>query len=260
MSSFHTSSSVSLKIADSVATVTIAREHGNAINDDVLIGLDEAFRCAREDPTVRGLLLRGKGKIFCPGLDLQEMIELERYEVAGFMQRFTACMTGLYRFDKPVVAAISGHALAGGCLLALTADCRVLQRGKMMGLNEARAGLPIPFGMSNLLRDVVPPARIEEVALLGRNYRNQDAVDVGFAHEICDEADFEQVCRERLKEMADKEMAAFAATKRYIRWRTVERIERWDPVFAEEFLDCWFSDGTRERMQALVGKLKERSR
>jgi enoyl-CoA hydratase len=218
--------------------------------------LGEAFDRAAEDGAVRGVMLAAEGKLFCPGLDLVELIELGRDDLREFLRGFNACMLELYAFPKPVVAAIHGHAIAGGCILALTADWRVLLQGKMVGLNELQVGVPFPFGVALILREQVGSARIEEVALFGRNYRGSEAVEAGLVHEVCDENGFADRCLERLRELAGRDGHAFAVTKRYLRAATIERISRHEAGLEGDFLDGWFSRPTQERLREIVAELR----
>ena len=132
----------------------------------------------------------------------------------------------------------------------------VLRRGAQVGLNEVRVGVPFPFGVSMVMRETVPREHLEEVALFGWNYTDERAIEVGLAHELHDEEGFEEHCRSRLAELAERDPLAFAITKRYLRSATVERIRAHDALFAREFLDSWFTDGTRARMRKLVEGLK----
>jgi enoyl-CoA hydratase len=253
------SASVEFEIdATGLASACLAREHGNAINEDLACGLIEACEAAAADRNVRGMRLCATGKLFCPGLDLQELIELDRPAMEGFLERFGECLLALYTFPKPLLAEIHGHAIAGGCVLAMTADWRVLGCDKMLGLAELRVGLPFPYGVALILRDAVPAARIAEVVLLGRNYIGQEAVSVGLAHEVHGAEGFEEHCRSRLEELADRDLDAFGTTKRYLREQVVERIRAEGQARAGEFLDAWFSDNTRERIRAVVAELQKK--
>jgi enoyl-CoA hydratase/carnithine racemase len=253
------SESVSVSIADGLATLTLDREHGNAINADMVDGLRRACRAVAADESVRGVLLTARGKLFSPGLDLQELVDYDREEMDHFMACFSAAMLALFVLPKPLVAAISGHALAGGCLMAATADRRILQNGAKVGLNAIRVGVPLPFGSALILREAVHNPRIEELALLGRNYVDDEAVAVGIAHELHEERGFEAYCRERLREFSARDPLAFATTKRYLRSGAAERIRAQDDALRPEFLDCWFSDPTRARLGAMVAELRAKS-
>lgn len=247
---------VTLEIDAGVATFRLAREHGNAINGDLVRDLMSVLGEVAADDRIRAATLAASGKLFCPGLDLQELIALDRGAMAGFLERFNACVLALYTFPKPLVAAIHGPAVAGGVVLALTADWRVLRAGAVVGLNEVKVGLPIPFGVAMILRAAA--AKLEEVALFGRNYEGQEAVAAGLVHEVALAAEFESRCRERVQELAQKDARAFSISKRYLRQPVVERILAHDSKLMHEFLDAWFSSETRERLTKIVADLQGR--
>lgn len=249
---------VTMTVDGHLATIRLDREHGNAVNDDLLQGLMTAYNEAIADPEVRGLLLTSAGKLFSPGLDLRDLLEFERRQMHRFMSRFSACLIVMYTCPKPVVAALRGHALAGGCVLALTAEWRVLREGALIGLNEVKVGVPLPFGVTTILREAARTPRTEEVALLGRNYTGAEAIGVGLAHEVLPEGGFEEACLERLGEYASRDPKAYAMTKRYLRSGAVERIRANDAMLIEQFLDCWFSDETRKRINDIIAGLGSR--
>jgi enoyl-CoA hydratase len=246
---------VDVSLSDGIATVRLAREHGNAIDETLAEDLLRACRDLGSDPSVRGALLAASGKLFCPGLDLRDLLAYDRPSMARFLATFSDMVLALYMLPLPVCAAIEGHALAGGLILALTADWRVLRQGALVGLNEVRVGVPLPFGVALLVREAVPPGRREEVALLGRNYAGEAAVAAGLVHEVHEGAGFEAHCRTRLGELAARDRLAFARTKEYLRAATAERFAREDASHRDEFLDCWFSPGTRGRIEEIVAGL-----
>jgi enoyl-CoA hydratase len=236
------------------------REHGNAINDALVESLVATLAEAESDPEIRGVLLTAGGKIFSPGLDLQELVLLDREAMERFMRRFSAAVLTLYTFPKPVVAALHGHALAGGCVLALCADWRVLRRGAVTGLNEVKVGVPLPFGVALIVRDAVPKNKLTEVALLGRNYTDEAALAAGLADELADAAGVEAAARARLEEFVAKDAFAFAVTKRYLRSPVVERIRANNRLLIPEWLDGWYSPGTTARIAAIVAELQDKGK
>lgn len=250
---------VTWRVADGLANVRLEGEHGNAINARLLEGLIGAASEA-SDQGVRGVLLTARGKLFCPGLDLVELLDHDRAAMRTFMRRFAECLEAWYVVPKPLVAAISGHALAGGCILALLADLRVLRTGALIGLNEVKVGLPLPYGVAIMLRDAVSRGRLEEVALLGRNYADDEAVATGLVHEVHGEEGFEAHCRMRLEELAWRDPLAFGTTKRYLRSAVAQRMHEQSAELIEEFLDCWFSTATRRRVQEIVSGLRNREK
>ena len=252
--------SVTLTREGPIGVLRMEREHGNAINDALVESLVATLAEAESEPAIRGVLLTAAGKMFSPGLDLQELAVLDREAMERFMRRFSAAVLTLYTFPKPVVATLHGHALAGGCVLALCADWRVLRRGAVTGLNEVKVGVPLPFGVALIVRDAVPKNRLTEVALLGRNYTDEAALAAGLADELADPASVEAVARERLEEFIAKDTSAFAVTKRYLRSPVVERIRANNRLLIPEWLDGWFSPGTTARIAAIVAGLQDKGK
>ncbi len=249
---------VSLSVDRGVATVRLARAHGNAINRALVTELHEVCRAIEAEDGVSGVLLASTGKLFCPGLDLQELVELDRTAMERFVTEFNACVLALYAVSKPVVAAIAGHAIAGGCVLALTADRRVLAETARIGLNEARVGVPFPFGVSTILREQVPRAQLEEVVLLGNNYEGVEGLRVGLVHEVEPLARVEPRCLELLAEFGSRDLHALRVTKRYLRAATIAHIQANEPAHLGEFLDGWFRPSTRKRILSIVDDLRRR--
>ena len=249
-------SSVTLRREGAIGVLKLERAHGNAINGELVDALFAALAEAEADPEIRGVLFTSAGKLFSPGLDLQELFLLDRRSMEHFMRRFTASMLALYVFPKPVVASIHGHALAGGCVIGLCCDWRVLRRGALVGLNEVKVGVPLPFGVALIVRDAVPRNRVDQVALLGRNHSDEAALDAGLADELADDGRVESTARARLDEFISKDAVSLAITKRYLRSPVVERVRANDHQLLAEWLDAWFSPGTRERIAAIVEELK----
>lgn len=252
--------SVTLTKEGSIGVVRLSRAHANAINGELVASLIATLAEVESDPAIGGVLLASDGKIFCPGLDLQELVTLDRESMEGFMRRFSAAVLSLYGFPKPVVVSLHGHALAGGCVFALCADWRVLRRGAVIGLNEVKVGVPLPFGVALLVREAVPRHKVTGVALLGRNYSDDEALAAGLADELADEGRVEETARARLDEFLSKDGFAFAVTKRYLRSPVIERIRANNALLVPEWLDGWFSPGTRARIGAIVAELASKGK
>jgi enoyl-CoA hydratase/carnithine racemase len=250
-------SGIRLEQQGPIAVLRLDKPRGNAIDEPLADALKEVARSLGGDPAVRGVLLASAHpKIFCPGLDLVRLIDYDRPAMERFMLRFAEATWALYGLPKPMIAAVGGHAVAGGCILALTADYRVLRRGgAQMGLNEVKIGVPLPWSVSVLLRTVVPPSSLSQVALLGRNFADEEARAVGLADELADAEGFEQRCLDRLQEYAEKDAFAFGTTKIYLRADALRAMQAHEQDRLSEFLDGWFSDSTRRRLREMVDGL-----
>lgn len=253
-------STVQIEIKDGIGAIRLAGPRGNAMSEKLVSDLSSALRTVGGDPSVNAILLASvHPRVFCPGLDLISLSEIGRGEMGAFMLEFSTLMTDLFALKKPVVAAVNGAAVAGGCLLALTADWRVVKRGARMGLNEVKVGVPLPWSAVMLLRTASPAFAHTAVALLGRNFEGEAAVASGLASEVVEAESFDATVTERLAEFAEKDAFAFGVTKGYLRGSAVASMRDRDAALLDEFLDGWFSEGTQARIQKAVAALKAKA-
>jgi len=250
-------SSVRIDVKGQAAVLRLDKGRGNSIDEPLTRDLLQAARDLGADRSVRGvLLISAHPKLFCPGLDIVTLIELDRSAMERFMLLFAELVWALYGLPKPMVAGVNGHAVAGGCILALTADHRVLRRGgAQIGLNEVRVGLPLPWSVTELLRASVPPNALSQVALLGRNFADDDALRVGLADELADAAGFEDHCLLRLEEFIEKDAYALVTTKAALRHDVLGRMKTHEHERIGGWLDGWFSEATRARLRDLAAGL-----
>ena len=243
-----------------LAVLRMDKARGNAIDEPLVEALARGAAEVASDPGVRGVLLASAHpKLFCPGLDLVALAEYDRPSMERFMTSFAVAVWALYGLPKPVVAAVSGAAVAGGCILALTADYRVLKRGSPIGLNEVKVGVPLPWSVTRLLRATVPPTALSRIALLGRNFTDAEALEAGLADELADAEGFEALGLARLEEYADKDPLALATTKAWLREGVLAEMRAHEAARLGGFLDGWFSEGTRERIRATVASLRAKT-
>ncbi len=252
-------STVQVEIKDGIGTIRLAGPRGNAMSEELVSDLSTALRTVGGEPSVRAVLLASAHpKLFCPGLDLLSLSGASRAEMGAYMVNFSTLLTDLFALKKPVVAAVNGAAVAGGCLLALTADWRITRRGAPMGLNEVKVGVPLPWSAVMLLRAAARASALSAVALLGRNLEGDAAVLAGLAQEVAEPEAFDAVVTERLAEFAEKDAYAFGVTKGYLRGAAVASMRDRETALLDEFLDGWFSEGTQARIQKAVAALKSK--
>ncbi len=139
---------------------------------------------------------------------------------------------------------------------------RILRLGKARGnaIDEtmAEVGVPLPWSVAVLLRATLAPGSVPRVALLGRNFSDQEAVAVGLADELCEADGFEETCLERLSCFAEKDSEALGRTKSYLRASALAEMKAQEKDHVHEFLDGWFSESTRERLGRTVAALTSR--
>ena len=163
---------IQTQIQDGIAIVSLQKGVTNAIDGDIVIRFSEALAAAENDPQLRVLVLTSaNSKLFSIGFDIPSLYHLPRDVFAGFYSAFNRVCMQLYSLPKPGVAAIPGHAIAGGCILALCCDRRIIADGhKLMGLNEVKLGVPVPFLAECIIRQLISGRDAREVLEAGEFY------------------------------------------------------------------------------------------
>ena len=181
--------SFSVSNEDGLATLTISRGRVNALNEPLVEEIDKFFVDMEAESAVKALVLRGAGSFFSFGFDVPEFLGYSKAQFIRFITKFDDLCTRIYLFPKPVVAALNGHTVAGGCVLALACDYRVMVKGKArIGLNEITFGAPLFTGGVEMLRSLVGDRNAERILLLGRLYSSEQAHALGLVDEEAGEA------------------------------------------------------------------------
>lgn len=230
--------------------------HGpaNAL-DPVLVArlgasLDEA------EASGRPLVLTGNGRFFSAGLDLAALPE-DRDAMGAFVDAFDELVRRLFLFPCPTVAAVNGHAVAGGAILATACDVRIgATGGYRIGVSEVQLGVIFPAAAFEVLRAAIPPERSAEVLLRGRLTGPEDALANGFLHELAEPEALAARAAERAEELGALPRAAYAHTKRELRGGFAERASRLAAEKREGFLDTWFSQESRTLRAAILDRRK----
>lgn len=239
--------------------VHLAKGRGNAIDARLLKDLEAAAGEAAGKEEIRGLLLASsRPGLFCPGLDLVELAGLDRAELERLMLQFARVLRLLLALPKPLVVEVGGHAVAGGCLLALTGDHRILGAGARMGLSELKVGVPLPWTATELLRARLPPPALARIALLAHDLEGAEAVEAGLAQEVVPAASLRHTSLARLEELAARDRRAFAVTKTNLTAPVAASMAASEQERLDDFLDVVLSEPTRSRIREAASALSRR--
>jgi Delta3-Delta2-enoyl-CoA isomerase len=202
------------------------------------------------------LVLTGEGTAFSAGLDLPELIALDRPGLERFIRRFSEVMLRVFTLPVPVVAAINGHAIAGGCVLALQADVRLAAAGDYhIGLNEVQIGLGLPAVVLETLRCQVTPASLGPVALEGRLLSPEEARALGLVEAVVPQAVLLEQARGRAAELAALPRPAFRDVKQALRGPVAAAVRRAARHDARRWVETAFSAPAREQLAQVVSRL-----
>ncbi|MFC1586823.1 enoyl-CoA hydratase/isomerase family protein [Planctomycetota bacterium] len=229
----------------------------NAISKKLVQELQTSFDILLNDNSCRAVILTSKhDKFFSPGLDLFEISQFSREQMKSFMAGFGSLLQQIYNFPKPVIAAINGHAVAGGFCLALACDLRIMQAANhIVGLNELRFGVVLPFGVVQLLRDAGGSTAARQMAYFGSNLTPQEALQKGFIDRVVPVGSLHDTAFGLASELGSKIPAAFATIKRFLKHAPSKRILEYEEKELESFLDIWFSEETQQRIKQAVMQL-----
>jgi enoyl-CoA hydratase/carnithine racemase len=185
----------------------------NALGDGMMTRLFDGLREADGRP----ILFLGQGDAFSAGLHLREVAALDGKGMERFLARLEGLMSAIYQYPAPTVACVNGHAIAGGCIIAMCCDWRVVQAGvpAKIGLNEVAIGLRFPPRILEICRRRLPVVHRDAVLLGAKLYGPEEALRVGLVDELAEHA--EDVARAHLQRLAAHPAAAYAATKRDLR-------------------------------------------
>lgn len=237
-----------------IAILRMNAGKANAIGPTFLDRLDGLLDRLEASPA-RAAVLIGTGSSFSAGLDLPTLLGLSREDMRAHIVRFETTMLRVFRIDRPVVAAVNGHAIAGGCVLALQADARIAAAGgAKIGLNETALGIGLPAVVLETLRCAVPAASLVPIALEGRLFGVDDAKAVGLVDEVVEPAALEARAMERARALAAAGAAAFAQVKAGLRRAAVETIARRRDEEADTWIATWFSDDAQRRLRETVAR------
>ena len=234
----------------------LARAPVNALNPDLCGALTSAITgsAAAGAP---GLVLSGGPKVFSAGLDVPFLLALgeDRAALAAAWDAFFQAARALANSAVPVVAAIAGHAPAGGCVLALCCDYRVMASGPYrIGLNETQVGLVAPEGIQHLMRRVVGPYRAERLLVGGEMVDSETALALGLVDELTDIDHVAQRARAWLEPLLQLPRTPMLQTRAIARADLVAALAP-ERIRLETFLDAWSAPDTQAGLRALVAKL-----
>ncbi|AND68675.1 enoyl-CoA hydratase [Dyella thiooxydans] len=240
---------------DHLVEIQLARPPVNALNRELLVALQQAITEATGSGA-RGVVLSGSPGMFSAGVDVPALLGRERAEVRAFWREFFATCGVLARSPIPVVAAITGHSPAGGAVLSLFCDYRVMAEGPFkIGLNEVQVGLVVPDCIQFALRRVVGAYRAERLLVAGAMIESKDALACGFVDET---TAVDQVVTRALfwlRELTALPAHAMLATRALARADLAEAYADIDALPLDAFVDGFFRPDTQAVLQALVARL-----
>lgn len=236
---------------DGIAVLQMQHGKANALDVELCSALDAAFAAATRD-RVRAVVLTGTGGIFSAGVDLKQVVDGGDGYISEFLPALGDLLRHLLGFTRPVVAAINGHAIAGGAILAAAADRRLMASGKgRIGVPELLVGVPFPTLAIELLRAIVTPHRLQQLIYSGVTLDAQEAPAAGLVDELVAPDTLLEAALGAAAELARIPPGAFAITKQQLRAPLTARLSESGAAEAQ-VLAAWRSEECRAALAAYV--------
>lgn len=243
---------IHFELENDVAVIRMAHGKANAIDLAFFQELDSKLDDALE-PAVKGVVLTGTGSIFSAGVDLFQVLRGGSDYVSDFLPALSGGLLKLFTFPKPVIAAVNGHAIAGGCILVCACDYRVMSDGKgTIGVPERVVGVPFPALAMEILRYAVPNQHMQELVYTGNTFSPKEALRRGLVDEVVLESELIPRSAKLASQFAQGPSQTFGITKEHLRQPALERFEKRREEVDRRALEVWASQEARDAISRFL--------
>lgn len=228
----------------------------NALNTQTIQELNDAVHQLSENPDVRVIVVTGEGKAFVAGADIAEMKVMTKEQAMDFSRMGQKAFSFLESQEKPVIAAVNGFALGGGCELALACDIRIASEAAKFGQPEVSLGVTPGFAGTQRLLRLVGTAKAKELVYTGDIIDAQTAFSLGLANQVVSPDKLMETAMGMAKKIASKGPMAVKLAKRVIHRGSKSDFDTGSSFEVEGFGECFASGEAEEGMSAFLEKRK----
>ncbi len=226
----------------------------NSMGPEFLSEMNKLIDEVRNTP-LKPLILTGSGKIFSAGLELPKLIHFNRKEMKEFMENFENTMINLYSLERPVIAAVNGHAIAGGFVLMMQSDYRIGVKGDFkLGLLEAELGIGLPSSVTDTLTTQVTPDLIPSLCYEATLFNPEKCREMNIFHDITVSENLKTRAEALAKRIKIKSQA-IAQIKIALRKSSLYNFQQNRDESLKKWLDTWFSDRAQTLVKSKINTL-----
>ena len=250
---------IDTKVTDGVAIVTMGHGKANALDVEFCDAIAARFHELRKSEA-KAVVLTGQGRIFSAGVDLKRLGNGGADYIRQFLPALHRLYDAVFFHPQPVIAAVNGHAIAGGCVLACCADRRVMNRDSgRIGVTEILVGVPFPALAFEIMRHATPPYFFNETILSGATFSAELALHRGWVNEAVAPNMLMTRAMIAAQELASLSPAAFTQTKMQIRLPVTERLQRSGEEIDRMVTEIWAAPATLEYIREYVARTLKKS-
>jgi 3,2-trans-enoyl-CoA isomerase len=250
---------ISTSVKDRVAIVTLNRGKSNAINHEMVVELGSILDNIEADENIGGVIIAGKEGFFSAGLDLIELYHYDENQARDFWKLFLGFIGRLVKFKKPMVSAINGHSPAGGCVIALACDARIMAEGKyIIGLNEVPVGIVVPNSIFHLYSFWIGKPAAYRNLLEGKLFSPDEALAIGLVDELVKPESILTAAERRIRKYMAYEANTWQQSKLNLRQDLIAISGADQTEDLEKMLKQWWSQSTRAILKSLIDGLQKK--
>jgi 3,2-trans-enoyl-CoA isomerase len=254
MSTFQTT------IQGKLVVITLDRGRSNAINHQMVKELGDCITKLENDDNVGGVIITGKEGFFSSGIDLIEAYDYNEEQSRGFWIDFLELQHILTAFSKPLVAAISGHSPAGGCILAICCDYRIMAAGKfIIGLNEIPVGIIVPDSVFNLYAFWLGKRKAYQYLMEGKLLQVDEALEAGLIDKVSASDSLMRAAVEKVTAYMKLNPVTWSESKLNLRRELIAQLKCDQTVTLNKMLEQWWAPATRQGLQMMIQNLKSKN-
>ena len=250
---------INVTIKDRLAIITLNRPKSNALNREMITELDDMLQNISQDPLIAGVVITGREPFFSAGLDLIELYGYNEEEAKSFWELFIKFTINITSFKKPLIAAINGHSPAGGCVIALACDARVMAEGKfIIGLNEVPVGIMVPHSIFKLYSFWIGSATAAKSLLEGKLFSPEEALAIGLVDELVKPESIMTAAERKVRKYMAFAPATWQQSKLNIRKEVIEATKANQSEYLDSMLEQWWSPSTRSTLKTIIDSLQKK--
>jgi len=243
------------EVKNNIATVTVSRPKAlNALSEEVLEELFEAFTTADKDPEVKAVILTGEGRAFVAGADISQMVALTGIEGHDLMKKGALVMNHIEEISKPVIGAINGFALGGGCELAMACDIRIASVNAKFGQPEVNLGIIPGFGGTQRLPRLVGKGMGKYLMMTAEIIGAEEALRIGLVEKVVAAEDLISTCETIANTIMAKAPVAIKALKVAVNQGIMLDVKTGIALEGETCTAPFCSEDRKEGMNAFLEK------
>lgn len=251
---------INVTIKDRIAIICLSRGKSNSLNREMVTELTDILQNIENENNISAAIITGKDHFFSAGLDLIELYNYNEDEAKSFWHLFLNFLAKITAFKKPLIAAINGHSPAGGCVIALACDARVMAKGRyIIGLNEVPVGIIVPNSIFHLYAFWLGKAAASRSLLEGKLFNPDEAEAIGLVDEVVSADSILTAAERHAKKYMAFETNTWQQSKQNIRRELIGITQSDQSTDLEIMLKQWWAPSTRAILKTIIDSLQKKA-